>query len=55
MAASLRTPGGFFKSGIKFSTHIHQLKVNNKNIETKHDICSRLTIKKFERIKLTSF
>ena len=24
-------------SNIKFSTHIHPLEVNNKNIETKHD------------------
>ena len=31
-------------SRIKFSTHIHPLKVNNKSIEIKHDICSRLNV-----------
>ena len=29
---------------IKFSTHIHPLKVNNKSIEIKYDICSRLNV-----------
>ena len=31
-------------SRIKFSTQIHSLKVNNKSIEVKHDICSRLNV-----------
>ena len=31
-------------SRIKFSTRIPPLKVNNKNIEIKHDICSRLNV-----------
>ena len=44
MAASLRIPGGFLVSRIKFSTHIHALKVNNKSIEIKHDICSKLHV-----------
>ena len=34
----------FLMSRIKFSTHIHPLKVNNKSIEIKHDICSRLNV-----------
>ena len=34
----------FLMSRIKFSTHIHPLKLNNKSIEIKHDICSRLNI-----------
>ena len=44
MAASLRTPSGFLMSRIKFATHINPLKVNNKSIEIKHDICSRLDV-----------
>ena len=31
-------------SRIKFSSHIHPLKVNNKSVEIKHDICSRLNV-----------
>ena len=44
MAAFLRTPGGFLMSRIKFSSHIHLLKVSNKITETKDDICSRLNV-----------
>ena len=49
MAAS-RTPDGFSKAHIKFSMHIHPLKVNNENVETNYDICSKLKIEKLERI-----
>ena len=31
-------------SRIKFSTRIHSLKVNNKSIEMKHDLCSKLNV-----------
>ena len=34
----------FLISRIKFSTHIHSLKVNNKSIEIKPDICSKLNV-----------
>ena len=44
MAASLRVPGGFLMSRIKFSTHIHPWKVHNKSIEIKHDTCLRLNV-----------
>ena len=44
MAASLRIPGGFLMSRIKFLTHIYSLKVNNKIIEIKDDIYSRLNV-----------
>ena len=44
MAASLRIPSGFFDVRIKFSTHMHPLTVNNKSIEIKHDICSKLNV-----------
>ena len=44
MAASLRIPSGFFDVRIKFSTHIDPLTVNNKSIEIKHDICSKLNV-----------
>ena len=38
------------KSNIKFSMHIHSIKVNNKNMETNYDICSKLIRKKLERL-----
>ena len=44
-----RTPDGFSKGNIKFSMHIHALKINNKNVKA-YDICSKLIIKKLERI-----
>ena len=44
MAASLRIPSGLFDVRIKFSTHIDPLTVNNKSIEIKHDICSKLNV-----------
>ena len=34
----------FLMSKIKLSTHIHPSKVNNKNIEIMHDICSKLHV-----------
>ena len=40
----------FFKGNIKFSMRIHSLKVNKKNMKTNYDICSKLIIKKLERI-----
>ena len=50
-----KTPDVFFMSNIKFSTHIHPLNVSQKNIETKHEICSKLISRKLKQIKLTSF
>ena len=50
----LRMQGGLFMSKIKFSTNILPLKVTKKSTETKHDICSKLIIKKLERTRLTS-
>ena len=34
----------FLMNRIKFSTHIHPIKINNKSIEIKHGICSKLNI-----------
>ena len=34
----------FLMSKIKLSTHIHPSKANNKSIEIKHDICSKLHV-----------
>ena len=34
----------FFDVRIKLSTHIHPFKVNNKSIEIKHGICSKLNV-----------
>ena len=36
---------GFSKGNIKFSMHIHSLKVNNKIVETNY-VCSKLMINK---------
>ena len=50
MAASKEHQMVFTKGNIKFSMHIHPLKVNNKNGETYYDFCSKLIIRKLERI-----
>ena len=45
---------GFFIIGIRFSALVHVLKVINKNIKAKFDICSKLMINMPERSHLTS-